>query len=349
MVTAAPSNPRRVTRPLVRRALVVGVISVLAAAVGELAFRAVKRELHERRLDRWVHELYQPRPGFDFVYSLRPGSADGVVDRTGQAWRCSVNSTGQRGPELLPEGEGRRRVVVLGDSYTFGWAVGDDETLPAALGRAWAAPSGAPPIEVVNAGVPGFNTWQQSAYLAEQWPALRPDAVVLAFVMNDAEPPRVAPCPPDAMYLFARSWLLEEAKYQLDRLLALERPLFEPRILTRRAYLDQFRPGAPERAACRAGFDGIVARCRAAGVPLLVGVLPDTTCPAGSEYPYRSIHATVRAWCVEAGVECVDLVDALVGLAEPERTVPGDGHPSAAAYTAFAAALAPALRTLLAE
>jgi lysophospholipase L1-like esterase len=325
--------------------LVAGVITVASACLGEVAFRAAKRELHRRAFGRWEHELYERRPDADFVYSLRPGVADGVVKDTDIHWRCSVNSTGQRGPELLPVDAGRRRVVVLGDSYTFGWAVADDETLPAALGRSLAAEDMAPEIEVVNAGVPGFNTWQQAAFLAEQWPVLRPDVVVLAFVMNDAEPPRVAPCPPNAMYLCARSWLLEEAKYQLNRV--LERPLFEPRILTQRSYLAQFADGAPERGVCRAAFGAIVSRCRGAGVPLLVAVLPDTTCPVGQGYPYRAIHDTVSAWCAEHDVECVDLVDTIAELAEPDRIVRGDGHPSPAAYTAFADALAPALSALL--
>jgi len=44
------------------------------------------------------------------------------------------------------------------------------------------------PVEVVNAGVPGYTTWQELEFLERYGLDMEPDLVVLAFVLNDLFP-----------------------------------------------------------------------------------------------------------------------------------------------------------------
>jgi acyl-CoA thioesterase-1 len=76
------------------------------------------------------------------------------------------------------------RLVVLGDSLSAGFGLGDDEALPAALDRALAA-RGLARVEVINAGVSGDTT---AGGLARFDFSIGPDAdgVVIALGANDA-------------------------------------------------------------------------------------------------------------------------------------------------------------------
>jgi lysophospholipase L1-like esterase len=80
------------------------------------------------------------------------------------------------------------RIVMLGDSFTGGRGVRDEETFSALLERSLneAAAAGAGrTVEVVNAGVNSYSPILSFLQLARQLPPLDPDLVVLNFDMSD--------------------------------------------------------------------------------------------------------------------------------------------------------------------
>ena len=82
---------------------------------------------------------------------------------------------------------GTKRVLVVGDSYTWGYAIVEEEAFPQVAERVFAE-RGRPDIEVINGGVPDYNSRQERALIQKLLPIYQPDAVVLAYVVNDAEP-----------------------------------------------------------------------------------------------------------------------------------------------------------------
>ncbi len=91
------------------------------------------------------------------------------------------------------------RILVLGDSVTFGHGTLDDTTYPYLLEqrlRAWR-----PEVnwEVWNLGVPGYNTRQELDYLEEIGPRAQPDLVVVGFFPNDFTGNNAATPPPSAL------------------------------------------------------------------------------------------------------------------------------------------------------
>jgi hypothetical protein len=102
---------------------------------------------------------WTPRPSFRYTLA---GS------------ETSINRLGYRGREYPPaHAPGRTRLVMLGDSVTFGFGVRDDETFSAVL------ESLDPGLEVVNLGVQGYGTDQELLKLRKEGLAYRPDGVVL--------------------------------------------------------------------------------------------------------------------------------------------------------------------------
>jgi lysophospholipase L1-like esterase len=97
----------------------------------------------------------------------------------------AVNALGYRGPELPPQkATGEIRLLMAGDSFTYGEFVNDDETLPAQLEQQLRQRCG--PVRVINAGI-GGTTIDTHARLIERGLSLRPDAVILTFSENDLD------------------------------------------------------------------------------------------------------------------------------------------------------------------
>lgn len=97
-----------------------------------------------------------------------------------------VNALGLRGREVqVTKRADTLRVLMLGGSTTFGFgATSDDTTIPANLERILRQRLGFP-VEVLNAGVPGYDSAQEMAQLQQRWLRLRPDLVIIYDGAND--------------------------------------------------------------------------------------------------------------------------------------------------------------------
>jgi hypothetical protein len=91
------------------------------------------------------------------------------------------NSKGLRGKAeyQYERAAGEQRIVVLGDSFTFGEEVSDDETYSHHL------QTSLPGIEILNLGVQGYGHDQMLMYLKEEGVKYHPDVVVLGFAYLD--------------------------------------------------------------------------------------------------------------------------------------------------------------------
>ena len=95
----------------------------------------------------------------------------------------SSNSRGVRGTAEHAEvkSPGVTRILVVGDSFTFGEDVGDDETYSHQLQALL------PGTEVINLGVHGYGHDQMLIYLQEVAGYYQPDVVILGFLTQDME------------------------------------------------------------------------------------------------------------------------------------------------------------------
>jgi lysophospholipase L1-like esterase len=161
---------------------------LLALGVAELGLRAVEA----------MSRAARPRGVVDSPKALNEKTAAGkritpnldvVVRRhptSGRDVRVRTNSLGLRGPELPPRVPGELRILVLGDSITFGDYVDEDETYPARLEARLRAAAPGRLVRVVNGGGPNLGTRDEAALLAELAPAVRPDLVLVGFYLNDS-------------------------------------------------------------------------------------------------------------------------------------------------------------------
>lgn len=100
------------------------------------------------------------------------------------AYRVHVNALGLRGPEIeRTPPPGRTRILVVGDSQTFGYYLEESETWPAQL-EASLRRNGRD-IEVVNGGCGGWSIDSETLFTLERALALEPDHVIIGFFAND--------------------------------------------------------------------------------------------------------------------------------------------------------------------
>lgn len=91
-----------------------------------------------------------------------------------------TNSQGLRmRTEVASPKGGRQRVLLLGDSFTFGYNVDDRSTYPAFLA------SMLEDREIINAGVPGYSIPQETSLFLDRAKYCEPDVVVLQVLFND--------------------------------------------------------------------------------------------------------------------------------------------------------------------
>jgi lysophospholipase L1-like esterase len=177
---------RRLELPVSRGAAVVACLTVAAAL---LALEGTQRFEGWRA---WGSPLRTPLPvsamrGHGRT-TLQPGVyATGIRDYfRPQARRTifyTINRWGLRGQApVLPKPPGCLRILCVGGSTTFGYAVTDGEEWPVRLGQALA---GGHAVEVLNGARLGATTWSNYAYLRDRLLRFEPDLVLLYEGFND--------------------------------------------------------------------------------------------------------------------------------------------------------------------
>ena len=96
-----------------------------------------------------------------------------------------TNSQGLRDYEHGEKAPGVTRILGLGDSFTFGAGVELADTYLSRLEQDWSDTHPDRSLDVIKAGVGGYNTRQQLAFLEKYGLDYRPDLVLVGFYCND--------------------------------------------------------------------------------------------------------------------------------------------------------------------
>jgi lysophospholipase L1-like esterase len=109
---------------------------------------------------------------------------------SGRDVRVHINSLGFRDEEIPREKPaGEHRILVLGDSITWGDYLEADEVYVERIEQRLATLAPGRRIQVVNAGVGDVGLAEEMAILSETGLSIQPDVVVVSFYMNDSRPP----------------------------------------------------------------------------------------------------------------------------------------------------------------
>jgi hypothetical protein len=158
-----------------RMALSINPVRRRITSFDDSSYRLQWIRLH-RIHEEWtgVFSVYHPVRGWALRANLKDMHVlDGTI--------LNTNSKGIRGRTECEyqRTPGKQRIVVLGDSFTFGAEVADDQTFSHFL------ESTLPNTEVLNLGVQGYGHDQMLLYLKEEGVKYHPDIVILGFTYID--------------------------------------------------------------------------------------------------------------------------------------------------------------------
>ncbi len=182
-----PANPRA-TRRTVARILLLAVSSLVAIKVVDLllgVFDPVGAGIYQtlKQFNETCVAVTPPHDGLPRMHRLIPGTevAGSAVYR--------INHLGYRGPVVEPrKPAGTFRIVLFGDSVTFGWGVPEEVTFARRVERRLNERYGGEPrVEVVNLAVPGYETVHETIAFEERAFAFEPDLVLIVFDVNDVQ------------------------------------------------------------------------------------------------------------------------------------------------------------------
>ena len=153
-----------------------------AALLADPALRAAVVE----RMIASTPSGFDSHPDPDVGYVLLAG--EGTRQTLGHAVDASALGLRERS-YALPKPPGTLRVVLLGDSYVFGWGVEAGERLGSVLEAELRerAPAFEGEIECLHLAVPSWNAAAECAFALRQLEALRPDLLVQVTVENDLD------------------------------------------------------------------------------------------------------------------------------------------------------------------
>jgi lysophospholipase L1-like esterase len=311
--------------------LLVVVSTVLALACGEVLFRWYSGMTFDRKFPEWTGNLVVVRGAQVFAFKphvsgVFPGSVDSA-----RRFPYRTNAYGLRDRDHPAKTPGTKRVLVMGDSYTWGYAIAEEEAYPQVAQRLLAE-RGRPDIEVINGGIPDYNSRQERQLLQQLLPVYQPDAVFLAYVVNDAEPSTAMPTPPEEVYRHSRSWLLTEMADRLNRRVFRRRILPSSKDNVGSNYLDGFEDGSVKWKDSREALREMRDLAHAAGDPFTILMMPDFTQPFDDGYGLTKIHEAVARWGRELDIPVFDLLTLFMGEDHSTLIVPWDGHPNAEAH-----------------
>jgi lysophospholipase L1-like esterase len=343
----------------VRRALGLlagaGVALVIFFATGELLSRAFHLV---DRLNHFPRRLFMATDDARLPYRMRPG-----VETDVRGFHVKLNALGLRGPEATPlPAPGIHRVLALGDSATFGEGMRVEEAFPALL-EAELNARGGTRYEVINAGVEGYNTAAELAYLERHGLALRPEAVVVGFNLNDFDYApvlgKLGVLTNDQSQRMASGSLANVSEFYLvlrwlARTVAARwhgtpaaavpaesdgafAPLDRYVSLLRKAY---YRQPTDERwQTLEDSLRGLGAVARANGLRLVIAIIPDGD-QIGVADPDLTPQRKLMAICTREALDCVDLYPDFAAHAADGPLYLDIMHPNPAGQRLIAAALA---------
>ncbi len=141
-------------------------------------------------VEGWARVSWDPKKGRPGFFLSDPERVERLAPNY-DGWFAGVpvhiNSLGFRDSReyALPKAPNTFRIIVLGDSVTFGHGSVYEHTYPRLLEQRLKAWRPSVDWQVWNLGVPGYDSAQELTTLLSDGPRFQPDLVVVGFLQND--------------------------------------------------------------------------------------------------------------------------------------------------------------------
>lgn len=310
------------------------VFGMISAAMS-LAMAASGLELYVRWMEtdgtNFDIEMWRYAKDLKEVSSVPGAGHEHIPGKSGiyMGVPVTINSVGWRDREHpLEKDSGTIRVMMLGDSLTFGWGARPEDVTSYRLERLLNAKGTR--FEVINTGVGNANTAMESAYFIKKAYVYKPDIVVLNYFINDAEPtPRRT-----------KNVLLEHfysVAFIMGRFDVLMRTFFG-KADWQQYYRGLYQENQPGWLVAQNALKELASYCKARNIKLVVVNYPELH--ELSPYPFQDVTSLVASKVTALGVPFLDLLPSVDNQAPKSLWVTKtDSHPNGKAAGLYADAI----------
>ncbi|MFC1698419.1 SGNH/GDSL hydrolase family protein [Candidatus Omnitrophota bacterium] len=254
------------------------------------------------------YDLRRMRPLFyadgseNLRHILRPNA---VASSEGIEYK--INALGFRDREYpVAKDESSYRIICVGDSMTFGQAVALDDVYAKVLERSLRSKY-SKNIEVINAGVSGYNTYDEHWFIKHKLLGLNPDLIILGFLIsNDPEDP--------SLPFNNKMNIQHESQDQQSSLAYYIQRKSRRKELDKENYWATYKskmwdPQGAQWKRCLQALQDIRDLTAEHSIELLVLIIPE---PLERPYDYLEHHSQLQAALAGLGIWYVDVLPEMV-------------------------------------
>jgi lysophospholipase L1-like esterase len=277
---------------------------------------------------------FKPYSTFRVRYESNPR---GYFDKdNGIAYR--LNNYGFRDHDYTQEKpEGVKRIIVLGDSFTYGVGVRSEHTFCNRLKQLLAEAGFS--VEVLNLSVSGWCTRDEVAYLQNMGMKFSPDLILVAYVLNDAD---YAGGLDVEVWTGFRQWY-EKSSLRWSYFLSYVYAKVAQRTFVKSYVPDMTNRSRRETDKWTASFmeldrgKELAGSNRAQFAVIILPFMYDFT----PSHPFLPIHHMIEKHCKQSGIPVRDLLPVFMGHDYVKLWVHAtDSHPNEIGHKIIAEALA---------
>ena len=270
--------------------------------------------------ERAQEQIYAYQPNGKLLYTY-PDNPRRYFNQKNEV-SGTINAKGFRGLDrAFEKANGITRIAFLGDSFTLGMGVKDNDTLPVSFERA--IQSKHPNTEVLNFGISGTSTKEQIKLLEEYVIKFKPDVVVIVVFLNDAD--RTG-----TINFISRPKVLAQVRknsFFINALIdSIEKPILYQQMI--RHYQDGYLEDSPGWQTMKTALTTGKTLSEKQNFQLVVAVHP-VLFKLDDSYPFRHIHKIIEDYCASLKIPFVDLLNGFIGKQDSKLWVhKTDQHPN---------------------
>jgi lysophospholipase L1-like esterase len=274
------------------------IVLVIIFVIVEVAFRLIAGTPLQTR----GQQIAERREG-DIKYALEAN-----IDREFAGARVVTNSLGLRDFRPPHKSEDKEQILIMGDSFTFGYGVDLEESYPGALEGLLNKDKQDPGYEVINAGVPGYDTVDELELLKNILPHYSAGWIVVGIHPGD---------------FLSREQVEKRPLVRLRESLRYNSAFFAWFLRFYKTRLIKYVPppkgalsvdpdrimDSPAADRCKQAFKQIHEIAKADTAEMVIFVV--TPLINWDRYPYSGLHTGLAEFCEENSIHFVDPFDDL--------------------------------------
>lgn len=149
--------------------------------IGEVSIRILKPQKTYSELLELVNDMWAPSEFHKWELKRHYKGKYPSIDYPGKYVTITTNNLGLRDDHDITyeKPKDKKRILIIGDSFTYGWGVETTEAYPHALEHILEKLN--PNYEVIKAGFPAFNTDDEYVWLKDEGIKFKPDIIIYQF------------------------------------------------------------------------------------------------------------------------------------------------------------------------